>query len=129
MNATLFTIPATVSKNRAAAGKVCSKCGKYKALRFFYKNAQNEDGYRNDCKDCARTAQRAARDKMYYVQVETKQCAACGRVLPIKDFSRDNTKKDGHRSQCKQCDREMRSHNGRVKKLKQPQSQLEINKA
>lgn len=125
MNKTLFTIPLTRTKNGAAAGKICSKCGQYKAIRFFYKDASNPDGYRYDCKDCASKAQRTARDKMDYVQVDFKQCAACGKVKPINQFSKDNTKKDGHRSQCKQCDADMSKHNGRIKKVKQPQSKLD----
>lgn len=129
MNETLFAIPISRSKSERAKGKVCTKCGKYKAYRFFYRDATRADGYRTDCKDCASRAQRASRDKMDYVQVLEKQCAACGRIRPIGEFAKDNTKKDGHRSQCKECDKLMHKHNPRIKKVKQPQSQLDITKA
>lgn len=32
------------------------------------------------------------------------KCSKCGEIKPITDFSRDRTKKSGHKSQCKVCD-------------------------
>jgi hypothetical protein len=33
----------------------------------------------------------------------TKKCATCGEVKPITMFSKDKTRKDGHRYSCKVC--------------------------
>ena len=35
--------------------------------------------------------------------IKTKRCSKCGRILPIDNFSKDKTKKDGLRSNCKEC--------------------------
>ena len=36
-------------------------------------------------------------------EIKTKKCGKCGRILPIDNFSKDKTKKDGLRSNCKEC--------------------------
>lgn len=35
-----------------------------------------------------------------------KQCSACGQLKPESEFSKDKTKADGLRSQCKECDKQ-----------------------
>lgn len=34
--------------------KKCKKCFEIKEFNFFYKNKQQKDGYRNDCKECVK---------------------------------------------------------------------------
>lgn len=104
-------------------GKTCSKCGKYKALDFFSRDGRG--GFRNDCKECAAKQQHYIRKKMQHATPEPyKRCARDGRWLPISMFAKDPTKKDGHRSQCKECDAEARRWKNRNKLLKNPASNL-----
>ena len=35
-----------------------------------------------------------------------KVCGKCGRVLPVEQFSKDKTKKDGLNYKCKECDKQ-----------------------
>ena len=35
--------------------------------------------------------------------IKTKRCSKCGRILPIDNFSKDKTRKDGLQSNCKEC--------------------------
>ena len=37
--------------------------------------------------------------------METKKCSKCGRELPIECFRKCKTGKDGHRNDCKECER------------------------
>lgn len=40
------------------------------------------------------------------MEAKTKVCKSCGKELPILEFYRDRTKKDGHGNECKECRRE-----------------------
>ena len=42
------------------------------------------------------------------VELKTKRCGKCGRILPITEFSKDKSRKDGLNHYCKQCDRAKR---------------------
>lgn len=35
--------------------------------------------------------------------METKKCAKCGRELPLDEFNRSTSAKDGRQSYCKEC--------------------------
>lgn len=87
-------------------GKICPKCGEYKALRFFSKDGRG--GFRNDCKKCAAKQQREIREKMKHHVPEAYTCSCCGRTKPISEFAKDLTKVSGHRSWCKECEQEKR---------------------
>ena len=41
--------------------------------------------------------------KMNTEEVKTKKCGKCGRELPVDNFSKDKTKKDGLQSWCREC--------------------------
>ena len=41
-------------------------------------------------------------------EIKTKRCPKCGRVLPITEFSKNKSRKDGLNHYCKQCDRAKR---------------------
>ena len=43
-----------------------------------------------------------------------KTCTKCGETKPFMEFSKDRTKKDGHRSQCKSCRKQYREQNKEV---------------
>jgi len=40
-------------------------------------------------------------------EVATKLCNRCHRTLPVSEFARNHTTKDGYQCQCKECQREM----------------------
>lgn len=120
----LFKEVARLTKSKHAAGKRCSKCGKYKALKYYSKDAYQKDGCRSSCKDCDRIQQKQSRAKIEYIYVSEKQCSECGRVLPIEKFGVDKTKKDYHRSYCLECMREQQKHRKRIKIVKTPTSKL-----
>lgn len=103
-------------------GKVCSKCGKYKALHYFSEDGRG--GLRNDCKECAAKQQRQIRDNMTYIQADFKDCPRCGRTREIHHFAKDNTKKCGHASLCKDCQAEARRWRNRARLLGNPASKL-----
>ena len=103
-------------------GKVCTKCGKFKALIYFSQDGYG--GYRNDCKECAAEQQHEIREKMQHHPVEKKTCSRCGRTKPASEFARDKTKVDGLRSHCKECCQLATKHRNRTKLLKNPASKL-----
>ena len=35
----------------------------------------------------------------------TKKCSCCGKELPVSEFYKNSSSKDGYRSKCKSCDR------------------------
>ena len=100
------------------AGKECSICGKYKALKYFSHDFANRDTYRNTCKDCDSLSQKESRCKIRYIEVEYKQCSECGRIKPISEFGLDKTKTDRHRSYCLECMREQAKHRRHLELLK-----------
>lgn len=38
------------------------------------------------------------------METTTKKCKACGRVLPVSEFSKHWKSKDGYRNVCRSCD-------------------------
>lgn len=57
----------------------------------------------------------------------TKECNRCHRVLPITEFHRNHTRKDGYQCQCKDCQREL-AHLMYVKReeAKQTEQPIEV---
>ena len=41
------------------------------------------------------------------MEVETKRCSKCGRVLPVSDFNKNKKAKDGLQNHCRECHKEM----------------------
>ena len=100
------------------AGKKCSICGEYKALKYFSHDFRRPDTFRTTCKDCDKLSQRESRRKIQYVEVEYKQCSECGKVKAISEFGLDKTKTDGHRSYCLCCMRAQQRHRRHCELLK-----------
>lgn len=42
---------------------------------------------------------------MSAVELAEKRCSRCERVLPLSQFYRDKSMRDGHASQCKECNK------------------------
>lgn len=50
--------------------------------------------------------------------VGTKRCNACGQTLPVSEFHRHSTSRDGRQSKCKACSREYNAQRQRKKGVK-----------
>ena len=53
-----------------------------------------------------------------------KKCSCCGKELPISEFYKNSTSKDGYRSKCKACDRATKLAKDIKKKNKTIKDQL-----
>ncbi len=120
---TLFDVmPPRITRNKKAGGKVCHKCNKFKAFKYFYRSSTSKDGYRGECKDCASKIQSECRKRMRdnnsYIEVSEKTCSECGRLLPVACFAKDYTKTDNHKSYCKSCMSEQQKHRKRINIVK-----------
>lgn len=59
-------------------------------------------------------------------KMETKKCSKCGRELPVSEFTKNSTRKDGLQSYCKTCQREVslkwwNEHHPKEKKTPEPE--------
>ena len=72
--------------NHPVSGPMCSKTGK--AVSFLMQ------------KDCHEPVEGSS-DEL------TKVCNRCHRILPLTEFHRNHTRKDGYQCQCKDCQREL----------------------
>lgn len=120
----LFEFPISLTKSKIHGGKICSKCGKFKAYKYFSKDNARKDGLRSSCKRCDKKQQHECRRRISYISVKEKQCSECGRILSIEKFGIDKTKKDMHRSYCLECMQEQQHNRKRIKLIKQPTSKL-----
>ena len=95
-------------------GKVCGKCGIWKPLEEYHKDETKKDGRSSKCKECKKQYNKryykdnAERRKEQQKQVKEvkegmKKCTKCGERKLLKEFDKDKTKKDGRKSQCKEC--------------------------
>jgi hypothetical protein len=102
--------------------KICSKCGETKALDQFAPNPRYKDGYRGQCRQCARdyakthgaanrekrTAQARERRRRnnprpeYDPNATEKQCNQCGESKPLESFPIDH-RNGRRRNPCKAC--------------------------
>lgn len=39
-------------------------------------------------------------------EIKTKKCSRCGRVLPVTEFNKKASSKDGLQGQCRECHNE-----------------------
>ena len=42
--------------------------------------------------------------------METKKCKACGKELPLSEFGKNKSIKDGHDNKCKSCRKKLREN-------------------
>ena len=87
--------------------KVCKRCKCEKPITEFNRDKNRPDGRYPWCKYCHRETNREYYSKMKArdeIDIpETKRCARCGIVKPSSEFYRDNRRKDGLYSACKEC--------------------------
>lgn len=96
--------------NAVITSKTCTKCGENLPIQYFYPDKTRSDGYRNICKDCNSTyaTHRPGFVERGYIAEDelvgrTKRCPSCNTVKDHAYFSRDKSKPDGRRSNCKEC--------------------------
>lgn len=84
--------------------KQCSCCKEWLNVSLFYKDKTTEDGYTKRCKSCHVSGDRRRnRCKHDNDPAGTKVCCHCGRALPLTMFSRNRARRDGYKSECKDC--------------------------
>lgn len=83
--------------------KRCPKCKEDKDVSLFGK--RSGDKLRTYCKSCAvqDKNQRTKRYRESFVAPSNKICRKCQDDLPISNFTKISTAKDGHNSMCKKC--------------------------
>lgn len=105
----------TVSvSNSTEVMKTCGKCGKTLPISEFGVDNQRPDGHRSICKTCLNERMRELKKQKGQkalsdttdtsAQPQTKRCYRCGRVLPVTQFYKNKSKKDGYGDICKECD-------------------------
>ena len=88
--------------------KLCSKCGKWKKESEYCKDKSCKDGLTPLCRKCLQ------KDKeRHYLNFEMrhrtvdgvreKLCSKCGKWKKESEYCKDNSSKDGLKSQCSKC--------------------------
>ena len=106
-------------KERAARtdrppGKECKGCHRFKPLSAFNVSLDYKDGLHSYCKSCVvkksqELKQRWKKQRNQATLPKEKLCTRCYQVLPIGHFCRNEGKKAGFDSTCKDCLRTQRS--------------------
>lgn len=103
--------------NGADKLKRCPDCGSSKSTSAFWQNKATSDGIYVYCKDCGRRRNLEAaegrrlarpdaptrRARVVEVQEGMKQCLDCEQVLPLGDFVRNRSTRDGRTPYCRPC--------------------------
>ena len=91
--------------------KRCRVCEETKPLSSFTQNMSNNDGFRNDCRECrnkAKMARYAARKERLGGQppvappAEERICSSCKKTKPWSDFAKEARSVFGIRAECKE---------------------------
>jgi len=84
--------------------KRCSRCKQEKPVTEFGKHQRRKDGLQSYCRECKRAYDReyakknAARNPDESVVPSTKRSLGCEEELPVTEFGKNQSKKDGLRS-------------------------------
>ncbi|MBD3262937.1 hypothetical protein GF374_00980, partial [Candidatus Woesearchaeota archaeon] len=93
-------------KDEKIKTKQCKNCGRILPIDMFSKNRERKKGYYNICKDCTRV-ERIAAEKRWEAErkkksfefsfdvITEKKCRLCGKILPVSEFYRRRSSKDG----------------------------------
>jgi hypothetical protein len=89
--------------------KTCSLCHRTLPISRFHSYRLYKDGYNAACIECEERRHKQymqkwtmERSDAEHAPVE-KTCAACKRSLPLSQFHKNNRRKDGHHSLCRDC--------------------------
>ena len=110
--------------------KKCKRCQQWLPLSQFYRDSKSIDGLFSYCKVCSKENQKDYREKVEKrrakVATGTKVCSKCGRVLPISEFSRHRSTKDGYQPHCKACHRQISAQLRQEQKEKMAEEKAKI---
>jgi len=104
------------SKKKAEVGyKICNRCEEEKKLSEFHRSNKAKNGAWSYCKKCTSKLNKASREKFIKEKrcindkYNNKKCSKCGEEKSYKSFYKDEGKKSGLNSQCKECVKEYRN--------------------
>lgn len=86
--------------------KTCTKCGKTLPLYLFHNDKKTRDGKISQCKACVNEAGKRYRERNKntpHPPITSKVCTLCGRELPICEFHKNSSARDGYSSWCRDC--------------------------
>ena len=83
--------------------KPCTRCGKDKPLKNFYKQWSGKYGRTSMCRHCLLKAHKIKLQNKKLAESEKKKCSTCKRIKSVKDFYL-HSRGGGYRaSDCKLC--------------------------
>lgn len=90
--------------------KKCPKCGIEKELTTdnFQKSSANKNGFSYACKKCLNEKSNKHRNNMIKkkkITIIEKKCNKCKKVKKMKEFYNSIEHIDGHRPNCKECEK------------------------
>ena len=109
--------------------KTCSKCKIEKDSFEFPKHKGSKDGFYSQCKPCKnkwkdnnkdktnkkqKQYTEKIKDKPKIIIGDKKTCSKCKIQKPYSDFTKSNTRLDGHYPQCRECKAQYRKENQHV---------------
>ena len=89
--------------------KFCKNCGELKMIDEFTESDKMKDGFRNECKKCSHllyynSKRRRELNLEKDIKKEgSKKCRICDKSKDINEFHLKRGTPDGHRSECKDC--------------------------
>src|SRR4051812_27777463 len=100
-----------VSSREFLTTKICRDCGESKSLEEFSPSKKNRDGRVTYCRPCLRIREAAYRDaarggpprRPEAVREGHKRCPACKAELPLAEFGKNRSTRDGLNSYCFSC--------------------------
>ena len=106
--------------------KKCNSFGRILPETEFYKSKNRKDGYQCYCKSCMKQKIEESKaqkninqpDDVKYTSL-VKKCKKCGNILPISQFYKDKTSKDGYHWCCIECYKDYRKNGSQDEVLKQ----------
>lgn len=86
----------------------CSTCKEIKLASGFNRSMVTHDGLCNVCKECERTYQNVRKERnkaknAARTAYDRKVCGCCQQELPPEAFGKDNSRKSGLNSLCRDC--------------------------
>ena len=79
-------------------------------MENFSKSQSSSDGLYNYCKECGKSKSKKTKEK-YKLQkkeiVTEKVCVGCKQNKSVRDYFKCNAEKDGYKSKCKTCLKDM----------------------